>query len=120
MATTPVPDHVELLTLAREVQLAAAVSDAHLDARIERLARGIRTHVEADRAGLDRLPPPVASLLHKGQERLLDALSALEKQLCRDEQRCLVRAAELTVLLGRQALLERQIVDVAAERGLPA
>ena len=117
----PAPSHLELVALAREVQLAAAAADrGRLRHLVRQLATSIAAHVDEDAARHDALPPPVRHLVARGQQRLLDHARALEEHAGRDDCRCLLPAAELTVLLGRQAVLERAVLHDADRPGAGA
>ena len=115
------PNHLELVALAREVQLAAAAADrGRLRHLVRRLSTSIADHVDEDAALHDVLPPTVRHLVSRGQQRLLDHARALEECASREEARCLLPAAELTVLLGRQAVLERAVLHDADRPRAPS
>jgi hypothetical protein len=100
--------HEQLLALARSVQAAAIADDlTELSRSVQRLRRGLRHHVEVERARAANLASPLRAVVFGGQDRLMRLVDAL----CRDvdgdrECACVRRTAELVVALTRQATLE--------------
>jgi hypothetical protein len=100
--------HDELLALARSIQAAAIADDlAELSRSVQRLRRGLRHHIEVERAQQDNLASPLRAVVFGGQDRLLRLVDAISHDADGDrEYACVRRGAELVVALSRQATLE--------------
>jgi hypothetical protein len=100
--------HDELLALARSIQAAAIVDDlAELSRSIQRLRRGLRHHIEVERAQQDNLASPLRAVVFGGQDRLLRLVDAISHDADGDREcACVRHGAELVVALSRQATLE--------------
>jgi hypothetical protein len=100
--------HDELLALARSIQAAAIADDlVELSRSVQRLRRGLRHHIEVERAQQDNLASPLRAVVFGGQDRLLRLVDALSHDADGDREcACVPRGAELVVALARQATLE--------------
>lgn len=100
--------HEQLLALARSVQAAAIADDlTELSRSVQRLRRGLRHHVEVERARAANLASPLRAVVFGGQDRLMRLVDALCSDVDGDREcACVRRAAELVVALTRQATLE--------------
>jgi hypothetical protein len=100
--------HHELLALARSIQAAAIADDlVELSRSVQRLRRGLRHHVEVERAQQDNLAAPLRAVVFGGQDRLLRLVDAIWHDADGDREcACVRRGAELVVALTRQSTLE--------------
>lgn len=109
-ATTAPPTHLELLRLVRELQAAAASSNApEISEVVQRLRAELEEHVAAERQDYAPLPNQVVEALSSGQQRLLSLVDGLDRENCQTGAKpCVVRVAELAALLRRQASMEQR------------
>lgn len=108
------PSHVELLAVARGLRRAALTDD--LDAvhrELSRLRSDLVHHLRGERDALAGLPGAAPIVVRDGQVRLLRLLNELLFTVSDDpaECACLVRSAEIEVVLRRQAKLESALLD---------
>lgn len=112
--------HLDLLNASRDVQRLAAGEDADaLHDEVCRLRNALVAHMHDERAADKRLDDQTQRLARHGQQRLLRFVDELlcstsEDQV--DHCSCLVRAAELRMLLLRQVRLENRIVSRSTRR----
>lgn len=114
MASSAAPDnsHRGLLSAVRSVQSAAMRRD--LDAvhrRMCELRSLLVAHLHAEEKTFENLSPIVRDAVQAGQRRLLQRLDGLLAQVESDDGdcRCLVEAAELALLVARQARFEARV-----------
>lgn len=108
MIDTP-PTHVELLAIARAVRRQSVLGDVEgLHRELARLRTELVLHLHSEQPTLASAGGTAAEVARDGQRRLLalldDLLSSTEEDpgACN----CLLRAAEVDVVLRRQAKLE--------------
>lgn len=104
--TTTTPSHLDLLTIAEAVRRHSVTGDTDgLHAELELLRRTLAEHVLAEQGLFADLPDSEAAVARDGQERLVALVDELLEATGGDCN-CLVRAAEVDVVLARQTRLE--------------
>jgi hypothetical protein len=113
--------HDELLALARSIQAAAIADDlVEMSRSVQRLRRGLRHHVEVERARAGNLASPLRAVVFGGQDRLLRLVDAISHDAEGDREcACVRRGAELVVALTRQATLEAAALLRPVDPGSP-
>jgi hypothetical protein len=106
------PSHVDLLGAARSLRRAAVGGDPdEVHAQLSRLRTQLMHHLRAEHRSVSSLTGTVGELVRDGQQRLLRVLDELLFTVERDDAACtcIVRAAEVELLLRRQATLEHRV-----------
>jgi hypothetical protein len=113
-AVSPPASHLDLLAIARQIRQAAATDDRErLHAELARLRAALVHHIHAEDGQFDALSRAAADMARDGQRRLLRLLSGMlfgTADGADGDCNCLVRAAEIELTLGRQAILEATLL----------